>query len=155
MIIGSLSGLLFIDSECEAGEWAQNISQTWFWPASIFVGWLIIYRSEVWHRSLSWKLSLLIASVVFGWIYAFVMLGYPLWINALTASGETVQVHGPVVDKKKGSTRYTGWDYFLTIQFNGRTVCLEVSQEEYNRRSVGSFYGREMQRGGFGYFYRW
>lgn len=91
-----------------------------------------------------------------GGIAAFCMGGFPILANALTGEAERVYVAGPVIEKKGGSgARFTGHNYYLTIRYEGRPVCLTVSKADYDSHPVGWTYGREMRRGGYGYFYEW
>lgn len=149
----SYTGLIFVDTECEAGNWSIDVVLTYLWPAFVIIGWALVYRIETWQRHWGWRVWFSIAPLLLGWIAAYTLMGWAIWANALTASGAPMQIVGPVIDQKKGQTRFTGFDYFLTIEFEGRPVCLNVTQDEYRSHPIGSVYGREMRRGGFGYFY--
>lgn len=84
------------------------------------------------------------------------MGGFPILANALTGETERVYVAGPVIEKKSGSgSRFSGYYFYLTIRYEGRQVNLNVSRADYDSHPVGAIYGREMLRGGYGYFYEW
>ena len=96
------------------------------------------------------------APVIGAVIVSLSTVGYFGWINTLSGPVEPVQVSGPIIEKKKGmGTRFSGYNYVVTVRFEDRPVCLNVSKGEYDAVPLGAVYGREMRRGGFGYFYQW
>lgn len=153
---GSILCAILIDAECEAGDWAATFLLQWFAPAVVALILMISNRVANWRRHLGYKIFFTVVSVFLGSFFTWGLLGYVILANALTGEAERVYVAGPVIEKKGGSgARFTGHNYYLTIRYEGRPVCLTVSKADYDSHPVGWTYGREMQRGGYGYFYEW
>jgi hypothetical protein len=149
-------GWLFIDAEGAAGDWMTDVTLTYLWPPFTALGWVLVYRTKGWRQHWGLRLWLILAPIPMGGIAAFCMGGFPILANALTGGTERVYVAGPVIEKKGGSgARFTGYNYYLTIRYEGRPVCLTVSKADYDSHPVGWTFGREMRRGGYGYFYEW
>lgn len=146
----------FLDIECSINDWATSITLVWVGPIFIVLGWWLAYLSTASKCSWVWRTWAYMAPVPLGLLFAFLTNGYCAWANALTGPVEPVQISGPVIEKKKGmGTRFSGYNYVVTVRFEDRPVCLNVSKDEYDVVPLGAVYGREMRRGGFGYFYQW
>ena len=151
------SGLVifFLDGECLVGDKGGEIGLMFVTPLfALIFGWL----SYCTRRSpgLVYKALAIVIPLIAAMMYGWMTLGYFSWANALVGPGDAVQVSGPVIEKTKGmGTRFSGYNYVVTVRFEDRPVCLNVSKGEYDAVPLGSVYGREMRRGGFGYFYQW
>lgn len=153
----SFSGvaMILIDVECTADGWMKNFTSIYMWLPITVPGWILAYRTRAWRKHWGERLWLVIVPMLLGWLGTYVLVGYPMLANALLGEEQPVYVAGPVIDQKEGQTRFTGFNYYLTIMYEGRRVCLTVSQADYRSHPVGSTYGREMLRGHYGYFYQW
>lgn len=149
-----LGGFMLYD-ENAAGDWSLKMSLIWFWPALVIVMGVLSYCATPKHPVIYRKIWAFVGPIIAALICAYCAGGYFLFANALTGSQEQVFVSGPVVKKTEGYTRFTGHGHYLTIEYAGRQVGFSVSKAEDDAHKIGDTYGQYMNRGGFGYFYRW
>lgn len=141
--------------ENAAGDWAIRMSLIWITPIAISIMGVLSYHAMPPHPGIYRKIWAVVGPIVAGLICAYGAMGYFLFANALTGSQEKILVSGPVVQKTTGYTRFTGHSHYLTIGYAGRQVGFSVSKAEDDAHKIGDTYGQYMNRGGFGYFYRW
>lgn len=153
---GSWIGLLLIDSESDlfTSTPAKSIAIIVIAFFTALFGALSAHSK--WPRdslaSIAW---MVLWPPLFGVIYALLGAGYILWVNALLGDHSKITITGPVVEKIVGGGRYTGKDYFLTINSNNRIIRLAVTTDDYAAYPVGALYSRQMIHGGLGIYYSW
>ncbi len=154
MIPSGISGF-FIDAECAMWDSGERMGLTFVAPLLLLPLGLLSYCTAR-SSGVPGKMWAVFAPVIGAVIVSLSTVGYFGWINTLSGPVEPVQVSGPIIEKKKGmGTRFSGYNYVVTVRFEDRPVCLNVSKGEYDAVPLGAVYGREMRRGGFGYFYQW
>ena len=82
-------------------------------------------------------------------------MGYVNFWNAFTGSSDDIWVSGPVVKLRSYSGRYAGAQHKVTLHYGDRDIELSVPRKQYEMLREGDMYGRNMKRGGLGYYYTW
>lgn len=84
---------------------------------------------------------------------SFTIAMYNITVNALMGDGQIVWVGGPVIKKNINSSRWTGMQHVVYVNFDGRRIGFLLSANEYAATELGDVRGREMIKGGLGYYY--
>lgn len=151
----SMVALILIDIECSADDWMKYFTVIYIWPPLTILGWLVAYRTLAWQKNWWERFWLVITPILLGWLGRYIAVGYIILTNAILEEEGPVYVSGRVIEQQKGQTRFTGFNYYLTVRYEERHVCLNVNQTDYLAHPVGTTYGREMRKGRYGYFYQW
>lgn len=156
LLVPSVLTLFTLTGDAAADDWSNALAMWYVWPVYMGVFVLMAYRAESFRCSWSGKFWLLVPGLVATFLCAFVSMGYFMLANAITGDDSTpVWVHGPVIEKYHATSRGTGFNGYLTIEFEGRPVKMLVPSPDYKHYQLGDEYGQEFYRGGYGYFYRW
>lgn len=86
-------------------------------------------------------------------VLSYLIAGYVDTINILTGEEQVVWVGGPVIEKNINSSRWTGMQHVVYINFDGRKIGFLLNANEYAATELGDIRGREMIKGGLGYYY--
>ncbi|MBN9123768.1 MAG: hypothetical protein BGO99_00915 [Nitrosospira sp. 56-18] len=150
--------LWFIDSENQLEYDKRIFYVTAGFFILFFVKWMILFSRTLPVRpSILIRIYRLIGSISFAALFSFVCgIGYFIFWNAITGSGEPVLVKGPIVHMKVGTGgRLMRNPYFVSVHYGGRDIELTLPPKEYGNLSLGQTYSREMKLGGLGYYYNW
>jgi len=98
-----------------------------------------------------------LSSLALAYIATFCVLVLVVeWVNTAVTSGETLLIHGSVTQKRESHGR-GGGGYWIHVQNAalGTEVSLEVPPKEYEKASLGSYFGTCFQVGWLGIPFRW
>lgn len=92
-----------------------------------------------------------------GLYLVFLLLSWPyvLLVNALTASDETMQVRGKVVERHEEKGRHPSYVLIVKDIQTGEDIPLETDEKTYRQIGLGDEYAQKLRVGGFGIPFRW